>query len=130
MLPMGGASAKKKENPAMKLTPMLLLLALLSLAACSSADSSSSSNPSAQATYDKLASTYCQALTVCCSNGQLACASDFTEAKCESAFAQSISGAEACSDAQVNACLSDVRNQSCAALNPSTVTFPSSCNGC
>ena len=118
----------------MQLTPMILLVAL-ALGACGSdggaSSAGSSSNPSAQSTYDRFVSTYCQALVACCSSGQLACAGDFTQSKCESAFSKDVgAGTETCTSDQVNACLGDIKNQSCTALNPSTLTVPSSCNGC
>jgi hypothetical protein len=96
---------------------------LLSTVACSS-------NPSAQDTANEFVSTYCQTLIPCCNNGQLTCTSGLTEAQCEQTLATTVSGTEACTSDQVNTCLSDIKNESCSALNPQAAQFPSSCNGC
>ncbi len=79
---------------------------------------------------NQFVTAYCQALIPCCTNGMLACASGFTESQCEQDLKTTVSGTEACTNDQVNACLADIKNQSCSALTPSMIKLPSSCSSC
>ena len=96
----------------------LLAVACLALACSSHAD--------AGATCQDFVSEYCQALVTC---------STISDASsCESTLAAACPGSgsakESCSSSQVSACENDIKNESCDALDPSSLALPSSCNGC